>query len=1121
MNSFTVITGRSGAGKTARLLSDAARTAQAGGRILLLIPEPYTYDGERALMEALGGPLFDAEALGFSRLAERVLRSSSGLSRLFLSADGKRMALRRVLSDKAGELSLYRRVSARSGFSRQAGDLIDLFKSADVDPGQLRAAAQTLDDPLLCSKLQDIALLYEGLEDFMAGRYIDAEDAQALLIEQIPHSPYLRGLHVYMDFPHSYMYTAQTYQVIGGLIGACASFTMTLRLPQEDDPDRSLFSAEERTLQKLRALGRLTEIRLPEKQEAAPGPAADPRPAAVRAVEKLLFSGEIPKVLPDAGGLSLCAAANVREEVDAALRHIDSLLASDARPGDIYLVPGDAALYGPALRAGLARRGLTLFWEERQPLSSHPVVELAIASLQAALRNLRREEVLRAAKSGFSPLENSEAELFEDYVLRFGIGYQGFLEPFHRGGDSRPALLLAAEEARKKLIPPLCALRDSLKACKTARDCCQALYEYLLSIGLWERLNETVAQLGSEGRLDAAAENTQVWNALLALLDQIAELMDGPMEPEQFVQVLDEGFAAHTIGLIPPALDQIGCGDVQTASGRSLVHLLVLGCSEGSIPAAAGDDGIINDRDIARLSAAGIDAFTGTSGRAAHERHIVYALLSRPTGSLFVSWPLSDSEGKLLSPSSVADRLCALFPSALFRAERLPAAEAACEEEGFFALVRALRQLADSGEEQEGLKEVYAYYAAHPDYSRRLSEAEARLFGGEGMSAKDAAALYGGWRGSTVTRLEQFNSCPFSYLVTFGLRPDPRKPYEESAPDEGSFYHAALNAFSRKIKENHLEWDALTDSMVEELLSGICQDLFATHNSGILSDGAQNRRLGGQMERALLRTMKSVVKQVQAGRFTPALTEAELGKELPALTLTLSDGTTARLLGKIDRIDLYNGAEGIYTRIIDYKTGPSSFSYAELTSGLQLQLPLYLKAAAALGEPAGMFYLHISDPVDEAFPGEAKEEDEEVKHYRLKGLLLADPEVVRAMDSQSSGGFSPYIPVRFGKEGVSGTGGSLLSGEQLRLILSCAETTAARTVERILAGDASVDPAQMGNWSACDWCDYRSICRFEPNRDGLFRTIGKLPAERFFAQLQELDGSEPGKPSLKGESTYE
>ena len=138
-------------------------------------------------------------------------------------------------------------------------------------------------------------------------------------------------------------------------------------------------------------------------------------------------------------------------------------------------------------------------------------------------------------------------------------------------------------------------------------------------------------------------------------------------------------------------------------------------------------------------------------------------------------------------------------------------------------------------------------------------------------------------------------------------------------------------------------------------------------------------------------------------------------------------------------------------------------------------------------------------------------------------MLLADPQVVRAMDSQSSGGFSPYIPVRFGKEGVSGTGGSLLSGEQLRLVLSCAETTAARTLERILSGDASVDPARMGSWSACDWCDYRSICRFEPNRGGLFRTIGKLPAERFFAQLQE-PAAGPGGPSressLKGESTH-
>ena len=1106
MKPFTVLTGRSGAGKTDRLLELAVSKIRAGERVLWLTSEPYTFDAERALCRALGGPLFDAEALGFSRLAEKVLRSSRGGARLFLSPDGKRMALRRVLSEKAGELSLYRRVSARSGFSDQAGELIDLFKAAGVAPDALRGAAKALGDPLLDAKLSDIALLYEGLEDFMAGRYIDQADAQNLLLEQLPHSSYLKNLHVFLDVPHGYLYTHQTYAVLAGLIETCASFTMTLRLPGETDPDRSLFLSEERALEKLRALGRLQELPLPEKGRA------DPRPAGVRALEPLLFSQEIPQApLPDTG-VSLLAAGTLREEVDGVLSRIDRLLASGAAPGEIYLVPGDASRYGPALRAGLARRGLVLFWEERRPLSSHPVVELTLASLQSALKNFRREEVLRAAKSGFSPLTNDEAELFEDYVLRFGVNFGGFCAPFTRGEDSRPALLFAAEQARQKLLPPLMALRESLKAAKTAKELCKALYDYLLSIGLWEKLNDSVSLWKEEGRLDAAAENAQVWNALLELLDQIAELMDGPLDAQAFVQILDEGFAAHTIGMIPPAANQIGCGDVQTASGRTLSHLFVLGCNEGLLPQSAQDDGIINDRDISRLSAAGIDAFPGTQGRAAHERHIVYALLSRPTGSLTVSWALSDEQGTPLSPSPVADRLCALFPKAVQKSAPLPAAAATCEEEGFYALVRGLRLLVDSGEAQEGLDAVYAYYANHPAYRARLSEAENRLFGGEGMSAKDAAALYGPWRGSTVTRLEQFNRCPFSYLVNYGLKPDARKPFEEAAPDEGNFYHGALDAFFRKVRQNKLDWTALTDDLIEQLLSEITDDLLLSHNSGLLTDGAQNRRLGEEMRRAIGRTLKAAVRQIQAGRFVPLMTEARLGQALPALAIPLPDGERAVLAGTIDRLDIFEGKDGKYVRVIDYKTGQKTFSYSDLCGGLTLQLPLYLKAAEALGAPGGMFYLHIDDPIAEAAPDAEADEADEAKVYRLRGLILDDEAVVAAMDGQTGGGYSPYLPVRFTKNGPSGD--ALLSGRQFELLLSYAEDKAAHTICRILSGEADVSPARMGGWTACDWCDYRAVCRFEPVRGGQFRTVAKVKGPEFFAQLETEE--ETGKEETRG-----
>ena len=112
----TVLAGRVGAGKTAELLRRIRAAVQEGKQALLLVPEQYTYDAERMLLETLGGAAFHAEALGFSRLCERVLEEAGGGARLFLSPEGRRMALRGVLDEKRGSLKLYGGVSARSGF---------------------------------------------------------------------------------------------------------------------------------------------------------------------------------------------------------------------------------------------------------------------------------------------------------------------------------------------------------------------------------------------------------------------------------------------------------------------------------------------------------------------------------------------------------------------------------------------------------------------------------------------------------------------------------------------------------------------------------------------------------------------------------------------------------------------------------------------------------------------------------------------------------------------------------------------------------------------------------------------------------------------------------------------
>lgn len=159
----------------------SGRPVQEGKQALLLVPEQYTYDAERMLLETLGGAAFYAEALGFSRLCERVLEEAGGGARLFLSPEGRRMALRGVLDEKRGSLKLYGGVSARSGFLERAGDLIDVFKAADLPPEALFSAAERVKDPLLCEKLRELGTIYGGLQERMAGRYARRADKLCLL----------------------------------------------------------------------------------------------------------------------------------------------------------------------------------------------------------------------------------------------------------------------------------------------------------------------------------------------------------------------------------------------------------------------------------------------------------------------------------------------------------------------------------------------------------------------------------------------------------------------------------------------------------------------------------------------------------------------------------------------------------------------------------------------------------------------------------------------------------------------------------------------------------------------------------------------------------------------------
>lgn len=227
-----------------------------------------------------------------------------------------------------------------------------------------------------------------------------------------------------------------------------------------------------------------------------------------------------------------------------------------------------------------------------------------------------------------------------------------------------------------------------------------------------------------------------------------------------------------------------------------------------------------------------------------------------------------------------------------------------------------------------------------------------------------------------------------------------------------------------------------------------------------------------------------------------------------------------RLQGRIDRVDVCETKDKVYVKIIDYKSGNTSFSLLNFYHGLQLQLVVYLNAALELAEkkyqgkkaePAGIFYYHINDPMVE---GDGTESEEEIRRavleqLKLNGLVNEDPAVYRAMDMDFTGS-SSVIPVAVKTDGSLKATSRVVSTQDFGMMSEHVNQVITDAGRRIFDGDAAVRPYQLDGRTGCDYCPYRTVCGFDIRLSGFsYRRLEKYDnAQEILKRLrQEQDGA--------------
>ena len=291
----------------------------------------------------------------------------------------------------------------------------------------------------------------------------------------------------------------------------------------------------------------------------------------------------------------------------------------------------------------------------------------------------------------------------------------------------------------------------------------------------------------------------------------------------------------------------------------------------------------------------------------------------------------------------------------------------------------------------------------------------------------------------TASRLERMRSCHFAYFMEYGLRAKPREPASFDAPQIGTFLHYLLENVTRDVLRqggfaavDNKELHRLTRQYIDQYAE---QELHNFQNRT-----PRFRYLFNRLRTNAYAIIDQVAEELRHSDFVPMAFELGFGGKdgtLPAVTISRPDGEL-RVGGKVDRVDGWLHDGKLYLRVVDYKTGKKAFDLSDLRYGLGIQMLLYLFTLEKEGRsyfgypivPAGVLYHPAREVILKKDRGIQPEKLQAAlqEELRRSGMVLADPEVLRAME-HSALEAPHYLPIRVKKDGSISDG--IASAEQL------------------------------------------------------------------------------------------
>ncbi len=1080
--SLQFIIGGSGSGKSCYAYQNIIE--QAGQHpekfYYVIVPEQFTMQTQKTLVEMSPGKgILNIDILSFERLAYRVLEEVGGDSRTLLEETGKSMVLQKMVQQHGKELSYLGGQMRKTGYLDEVKSILSEFMQYDIQDSDVEEMIRdSADRTLLQMKLKDVSVLYQAFKGYLKDHYMTGEEVMDALEKALPFSGKLKNSVLLLDGYTGF--TPIQMRVVGELLTVCEKVMVTVTMDAAESlttrgKPYQLFYMSRQMLHGLSGLTRdieepvlLKDVR---KSRFAKAP-------ALHFLEKNIFRYRKNVYKNSQDEICMFAAVNPLSEMEETARRIARLVRKKGcRYGEIAVITGNLEEYGKLARQVFEESGIPYFIDEKHTVLMNPFVEYFRAALEMAVQDFSYESVFRYLRCGMSCVIREEADLLENYVLALGIrGFKHWDEKWvriYRGMP--PESIQTLNEIRERFADETRELALSFKGGKkTVREYCTILYEFAVKSQVQQKLKDQEKKFRELGDKAMEKEYAQIYGIVMELLDSMVEILgDEVVNRQDFRQLLETGLTQAKVALIPPSMDQVLVGDMERTRLKDIRALFFVGVNEGNIPKNTSGGGILTELDREFFEEKGVQLAPGPKELMNMQRFYLYLNMTKPRELLCLSFCQSDSQGKALSPAFLVNNIQDMFPEMEIRqCGDLNNPMELLELPGI-SMDYFLRELSGEAYQQNPVfQELYSWYLESPVYRTVVEKLVRAAFSerpSDQIGKAVAGILYGEISPYSATRLERYAACAFAHFLQYGLKVTERAEYEFRAMDMGNVMHMALEKFAVELRKEGLDWAELTEEERNQLIDSCLDQVSADYGNTILKSSARNEYMIERTRRILHRTVWALQEQLKHGDFRPEGFEVIFGG------------------GRIDRVDIMEEPEKnrVYVKVIDYKTGNTSFDLLALYHGLQLQLMIYLDGALQVEQrkypdkeivPAGVFYYNVKDPmIQEKIHADVESVSSQMlKKLKMNGLVQADDDVSFRIDNTLSS-----IPVSVNKDGSFSRRSSVASRKQFDALGAYVRQKICDIRESILDGNAAVEPYELGKKNACTYCAYSTVCGFD------------------------------------------